>query len=113
MTSQLDYHAQQILSNLETARKERDLLIQQAQTARTQSERNSAEASLARANSKVASVVEEGKRIYNQGLALDVRSKELNIPAQETDSYYHSNVIGRSFKLLGNMLRDINPFKFK
>ena len=113
MTSQLDYQAQQILSNLETARKERDLLIQQAQTARTQSERNLAESSLARANSKVASVVEEGKRIYNQGLALDVRSKELNIPAQETDSYYHSNVIGRSFKLLGNMLRDINPFKFK
>ena len=113
MTSQLDYQAQQILSNLQTARKERDLLIQQAQTARTQSERNLAEASLARANSKVASVVEEGKRIYNQGLALDVRSKELNIPAQETDSYYHSNVIGKSFKLLGNMLRDINPFKFK
>ena len=113
MTSQLDYQAQQILSNLETARKERDLLIQQAQTARTQSERNLAEASLARANSKVASVVEAGKRIYNQGVALDVRSKELNIPAQETDSYYHSNVIGKSFKLLGNMLRDVNPFKFK
>ena len=113
MTSQLDYQAQQILSNLETARKERDLLIQQAQTARTQSERNMAEASLARANSKVASVVEEGKRIYNQGIALDVRSKELNIPAQETDSYYHSNVIGRSFRLLGNLLRDVNPFKFK
>ena len=113
MTSQLDYQAQQILSNLETARKERDLLIQQAQTARTQSERNLAEASLARANSKVASVVEAGKRIYNQGIALDVRSKELNIPAQETDSYYNSNVIGKSFKLLGNMLRDVNPFKFK
>lgn len=113
MTSQLDYQAQQILSNLETARKERDLLIQQAQTARTQSERNLAEASLARANSKVASVVEAGKRIYNQGIALDVRSKELNIPAQETDSYYHSNFIGKSFKLLGNMLRDVNPFKFK
>ena len=51
--------------------------------------------------------------IGNQGTALDVRSKELGMSKQETLNYYHGNVIGQSFTILGEMLSNINPFKFK
>lgn len=113
MSTNLDYQAKQIISNLETAKKERDLLVAQAQSASTQSARNVSEARLADANKRVSDLVAEGKKIVNQGTALDVRSKELGMSKQETLNYYHGNYIGKSFTILGEMLSSINPFKFK